>query len=153
MIIKFEEDYSKHYDIASDILRTLPEWFGIESSIVDYCNASRNLPMVVIYSNHKPIGFCTIKIEHAVNCNLNVLGILPEFHGLGYGTKLIEFIETYCKSKGIHFMSVLTLSSKSTNEPYKRTREFYTKCGFKEFMDLDELWDDNNPCILMLKKL
>lgn len=153
MIIKLEENYDKHFDIANNILRALPEWFAYEKPIIDYCNASKNMPMVVIYDSDKPVGFCTIKLDYSVNCNLYVLGLLPEYHRLGYGTKMIEFIESYWKTKDIPYMSVLTLSSKSTNEHYARTRKFYLKCGFIEFMNLDELWDEHNPCLLLTKKL
>lgn len=81
----------------------------------DFYNASKNMPTVVIYDSGKPIGFCTTKLDYPDNCNLYVWGILPEFHNLGWGTQMIAFIENYCKLQDISYMSVLTLSSKSTN--------------------------------------
>ena len=41
--VDFEKDFSKHSQITNDVLRALPEWFGLEDSIVEYCEESAKL--------------------------------------------------------------------------------------------------------------
>ena len=56
--------------------------------------------------------------------------------------------ETGCK-----YIIVKTLSDAVNYEPYSRTREFYNSVGFKPLVTLTEMWDDENPCLIMLKFL
>jgi hypothetical protein len=36
---------------------------------------------------------------------------------------------------------------------YEKTRKFYKKMGFEELITLMEMWDENNPCLIMIKKI
>jgi len=125
----------------------------VEESIVEYVEHSRNLPMVVIEEEGKALGFCTLKPYYSLNLNLYVLGILPEYHRQGLGQQMIEFITRYCRDKGIPYMTVLTLSDQSTDPSYGHTRNFYQKCGFCQLQDFPTLWDEQNPCLMMLKEV
>lgn len=149
--IDFEEDFSKHWQITNDVLRALPEWFGLEDSIAEYCEESVRLPMVVLYLDEKPIGFCSFKTNFDVNCDLYVLGILPLYHHKGLGQQMVAFIEEHCREKRLPYMSVKTLSERHPDEFYARTRKFYEKCGFIAFEEFPELWGAENPCLLMIK--
>ncbi len=51
------------------------------------------------------------------------------------------------------YMIVKTLSEQARSEPSERTRKFYLKVGFEELITLTEMWDENNPCLIMIKKL
>lgn len=48
---------------------------------------------------------------------------------------------------------VKTLSDKVDFEPYARTRAFYEKVGFEPLVILTEMWDEENPCLIMIKHL
>lgn len=109
--------------------------------------------MVVIYKGDNPIGFCVIKINYNINCDLYVLGLLPEYHHKGLGTKMIKFIEDYCRREKIFYMSVKTMSEKSTDKNYAKTRKFYEKCGFASFEEIPDFWGKNCPCLIMIKDL
>lgn len=149
--IRFQEGVDQRKAIAGHILHALPEWFGIENAIVDFCEASANLPMVVIVDGQEPIGFCSLKVHYGVNCDLYVLGILPQYHHKGLGQRMIAFIEEYCREQGIGYLSVKTLSESHPDPFYARTRRFYQKCGFIAFEAFPELWGAENPCLLMIK--
>ncbi|MEE4193668.1 MAG: GNAT family N-acetyltransferase [Anaerolineae bacterium] len=151
--IRFEGDAVTRETIANNILRALPDWFGIEGAIVDYCESSTKLPMVVLYQDEEPIGFCSLKVNYAVNCDLVVLGILPQYHRQGLGERMIFFIEELCREKSIPYMSVKTLSERHPDEYYARTRKFYEKCGFIAFEEIPALWGEENPCLLMIKPI
>jgi ribosomal protein S18 acetylase RimI-like enzyme len=150
---RFLEDANQRKAIADHILHGLPEWFGIEDAIVDFCAASEKLPMVVIVDDEKPIGFCSLKVNYGVNCELYVLGILPQYHHQRLGQRMMAFIEEYCRKQDIRYLSVKTLSESHPDEFYGRTRRFYEKCGFIAFAEFPELWGLENPCLLMIKPL
>jgi predicted lactoylglutathione lyase len=45
------------------------------------------------------------------------------------------------------------LSEKEADKNYEKTRNFYKKMGFEELVTLTEMWDENNPCLIMIKKI
>ena len=145
------DDSAEKGAICDEILRSLPEWFGIEEAIVDYIAESRNLPFAFLRLYGKVIGFCALKIHYSVNCDLYVLGIFREFHRRGVGRRMIEYIETYCRDRSIPYMTVKTLSEKSSDENYRKTRAFYEACGFVAFEEFPTLWGAANPCLYMMK--
>lgn len=128
--IEFAQDFDAHWQVADQILHALPEWFSLKGAIVEYCEESTKLPMVVITTDEQPIGFCSLKVHYGVNCDLYVLGILPQYHHQGLGQRMVAFIEDYCREQGIRFMSVKTLSESHPDTFYAHTRRFYEKCGF-----------------------
>ena len=48
---------------------------------------------------------------------------------------------------------VKTLSDAADYAPYARTRRFYRRMGFEELLTLTEMWDEDNPCLVMVKVL
>ncbi len=51
------------------------------------------------------------------------------------------------------YLTVKTLSSTHPDPDYAETRAFYAAMGFVPLMELPDLWDPGNPCLVMLKKL
>jgi len=51
------------------------------------------------------------------------------------------------------YVMVNTISDTAPDANYAKTRAFYKKIGFKELVTLTEMWDENNPCLIMIKKL
>lgn len=52
-----------------------------------------------------------------------------------------------------NYVLVKTLSDAIDYEPYARTRKFYTSVGFESLITLTEMWDEENPCLIMFKSL
>ncbi|MEN6523457.1 MAG: N-acetyltransferase, partial [Anaerolineaceae bacterium] len=46
-----------------------------------------------------------------------------------------------------------TLDASRCCEEYDRTRAFYEAMGFRPLEVFPELWDKDNPCLLMVKRL
>jgi ribosomal protein S18 acetylase RimI-like enzyme len=151
LVIRFEEVADRKVQICDEILRALPQWFGIEAAIGEYNHNVKNSLFVTATLNNRVIGFCAIVVHHGINADLYVLGIFEEFHGRGIGTKMIEFITAYCRQQGIPYMTVKTLSERHPDEYYNKTRQFYEKCGFQPFEEFPTLWGEANPCLYMLK--
>lgn len=48
---------------------------------------------------------------------------------------------------------VETLSEKAEYAPYEKTRLFYEGVGFEPLITLTDMWDEENPCLIMIKTL
>lgn len=135
------------------ILHELPEWFGIESAIQGYNKGVRENLFITICIGRIPVGFLSI-IEHNEFCSeVYVMGILREFHGKGMGKSLIDFTSEYLKRNNKRFLTVKTLSGSHPDTNYKKTRNFYISSGFYPLEEFKTLWDEENPCLFLIKIL
>jgi hypothetical protein len=66
---------------------------------------------------------------------------------------LYNAAEAYFRQIGCTYVIVKTLSDTAQYEPYERTRRFYLSVGFEELLTLTEMWSEENPCLIMIKKL
>jgi ribosomal protein S18 acetylase RimI-like enzyme len=146
-------DNSKKSEYANIILRKLPEWFGNEKSLQDYINTVKNYPFWAAFDNSNCIGFFSGKIHYNRTGDIYVCGIDPKYHGKGIGTLLYKELEKYCIKNNCEYIIVKTLSELAQCDHYIKTKQFYKKIGFKELITLTEMWDENNPCLIMIKKI
>ena len=136
------------------ILRNLPEWFGNENSLRDYVNKVAKLPFWAAFNESGVcIGFLSVKIHYGRTGEIFVCGVLPEYHKKGIGKKLFSYAEEYFINCGCKYVIVKTLSEIAHYEPYDKTRAFYLSVGFEPLITLTEMWDDENPCLIMIKRL
>lgn len=150
-IRSIEDRYLKS-KITSDILTTLPEWFGIEESINEYILGVKDSLYYLILKDDKYIGFFSIKIVNKVTAELYVNGIVKEYHRKGIGGYSIKYIEDSLRSRGIKILIVKTVGEGLNNIPYKNTRRYYTKVGFLPLEEIVGIWGDI-PCLIMIKSL
>jgi len=135
------------------ILRSLPKWFGIESSVVEYVEKIEQTPTVLAMAGEQPIGFMTIEQHFPSSSELHVLGVLPDWHRKGVGRLLLAEAERHARRTGSRFLQVKTLSPRRSCEHYERTRRWYEAMGFTPLTELLTLWDKDNPCLQMIKVL
>ena len=150
---KFIESPEERSQICNNILRSLPDWFGIESAIVDYVKDVKDMDTWAIFSNDAPVGFISINKHNSVTAEIHVMGIVQSFHRKGIGKQLIALAETALGSRGFKYLSVKTLSESRPNEEYDRTRRFYLAIGFDPIEEFKTLWGEANPCLLLIKSL
>ena len=137
--------------ICNEILRALPDWFGIEESIVDYVKQVRSMPFYSAYKNDNAIGFVTVKMHNRYTAEVCVMGVLSEYHRLGIGKDLIRCCENYCRENEIEFLTVKTLDESRACDEYNKTRLFYLSQDFRPLEVFPLLWDKDNPCLFMAK--
>ncbi|MCR4435991.1 MAG: hypothetical protein QHH06_05880 [Clostridiales bacterium] len=82
-----------------------------------------------------------------------VMGILEQYHRNGIDRKLVSVAEQYIKSNYYKFFMVKTLGESSDYEYYRRTREFYKNVGFYPLEEIKEIWNEENPCLIMVKSI
>ncbi|MGI6669785.1 MAG: GNAT family N-acetyltransferase [Acetivibrionales bacterium] len=152
-IDEIQENNMKSF-YANKILRRLPAWFGNEKALCDYVNRVAELPFwAAVDQDGNCVGFMSVKIHYGTTGDIYVCGVLPEYHGKGIGKKLMNTAEDYFKKNGCKYIIVKTLSEKANYEPYERTRKFYLSVGFEQLITLTEMWDAENPCLIMIKKI
>jgi ribosomal protein S18 acetylase RimI-like enzyme len=135
------------------ILRALPDWFGVEEAIQEYARAIDSLPTFLASRGECVIGFLTVKVHNPYAAELYVMGILPEAHRQGLGRRLVSAAEAFIKEQGIEYFQVKTLGPSRPDPGYANTRAFYQAAGFRPLEEFPLLWDKENPCLLMVKKL
>jgi ribosomal protein S18 acetylase RimI-like enzyme len=136
------------------ILRSLPDWFGIEQAIVDYVRAIDQLPTFLARdSSGQAIGFMSVKQHFPLTAELYVLGILAEHHRRGVGRMLLDAVEAWLGRDGVRLLQVKTLSPARTSAAYDATRRYYEAMGFMPLEEFPTLWGERNPCLMMAKIL
>lgn len=150
-IVKIKDSEEKSR-VCEKILRSLPQWFGIESAILDYIKDVQTMETwVAIDSN--TIGFISLNKHNQQTAEIHAMGLLPEFHGKKIGSKLIRVAEESLHSQGFKFLTVKTLSESRPDVNYDKTRKFYLRCGFTPLEEFKALWGEHNPCLMMVKTL
>lgn len=150
-IVKIENKTEKSR-ICETVLRSLPQWFGIESAILDYIkDVQRMETWAAIESD--AVGFLSLNKHNQRTAEIHVMGILPEYQGKKIGTDLVRMAVESLVSQGFQFLTVKTLSESRPDENYDQTRHFYLRSGFTPIEEFKTLWGEHNPCLMMLKSI
>jgi GNAT superfamily N-acetyltransferase len=139
--------------ICLDVLKALPEWFGLPQAITDYARAVEELPMFGFDVAGEIVGFLLLKVHTPVAAEAYVLGVKKPWQGQGAGKRLFEAAETRCREAGMRYLTVKTLAASHPDTFYARTRKFYEVIGFLPLEIFPTLWNPNNPCLLIIKPL
>jgi hypothetical protein len=57
------------------------------------------------------------------------------------------------KNQGVENLQVKTLSPSRSDENYAKTRAFYQAMGFTPLEEFPQIWDENNPCLILIMRL
>ncbi len=136
------------------VLESLPDWFGNPEGVEEYCAEVRALPLwAALEEGGAPLGILGGAIHYGRTGDIVVMGVKPGRHRQGVGRALYEAAEDYFIRQGCGYVMVKTLSDLVDFPPYESTRRFYRGMGFAPLVTLREMWDEENPCLIMLKKL
>jgi GNAT superfamily N-acetyltransferase len=131
------------------ILRALPQWFGIESAIVEYGRDLADLDGFVALDDKDLVGFVGLKRYGEESLEINVIGVVPGYRGTGVGTLLLNRVQTELDD-AVRLLHMKTLAPSHPDPNYEETRAFWKAKGFVA-MDAHGLWGDENPCLVMVK--
>jgi len=135
------------------ILRLLPEWFSVEKDILDYEREIEHLPTFLAKKDGSVLGFLSLKQHTAYSTEILVMAVHPDAHRSGIGRALVESANSYVRRLGIEYMQVKTLGPSNPDPGYSRTRTFYEALGFRPLEEFMQIWDENNPCLVMVKRM
>lgn len=139
--------------VCEPILRALPEWFGIEESIAGYVRDVASLPTFIACTAGHVTGFLTIKHHHAHVSEIHVMGVDPAFHRKGIGSRLVVRAVEHLLKRGTEYLLVKTLGPSRPDRHYAITRAFYEAMGFAPLEEMQNYWNHDNPCLLMIRVL
>jgi len=153
MDFKIEGPLLKQSSICVPILRTLPDWFGIEEAILDYEREIEHLPTFLAKADGSVLGFLSLKQHNPFSAEIYVMAVHPSAHRGGIGRALVVAAEVHARGLGVEYMQVKTLGSSRPDENYAKTRTFYEALGFRSLEEFKQIWDENNPCLVMVKRM
>jgi ribosomal protein S18 acetylase RimI-like enzyme len=142
------------------LLRMLPEWFGIESSVVEYVESARKLPTYLAWpaagsANREelyPVGALLAARHFPCSAEIHLMAVDPAVHRRGAGRAMVAALEADLVADGAEFLEVKTLGPSHPDSGYELTRRFYVSVGFRPLEEIHGLWPDN-PCLVMIKSL
>ena len=140
-------------EICDEILRALPDWFGIEQAIRNYAKAVVDFPMFISEADGRVAGFLSLETHNPYTTEIHVMAVKQEFHRGGHGRALVAMAEKYSQAQRAEYLMVKTVGPSGKSTEYDRTREFYENTGFRPLQELKTLWDEHNPCLIMIKRL
>ena len=81
------------------------------------------------------------------------MGILPQYHSKCIEKLLIKELENYLKNEGVKILQVKTVSADRECRAYAKTRAFYKAVGFFPLEVFPNLWNEANPCLILVKQI
>lgn len=121
----------------------LKEWFtpeGLKNIEVDFNMNS----VIVAIDKSKVVGFLCYT-SYSGRMLLLWMAVSKDHQRKGIGKKLLSYLKDLSKKLKFHSIEVETLPDEDSYEPYKQTRNFYYKNGFKRVLYKKariEGWDD-----------
>ncbi len=137
---------------CEEILRALPDWFGIESALVEYVRDARALPTWIARRDGQPVGFVTVRMHNPHSAEIHCVAVRPEHHRAGIGRAMVRLVEEHVRARGARLLQIKTLGPSRPDEHYERTRLFYEAMGFIPLEEMKNLWP-GNPCLILVKPL
>jgi GNAT superfamily N-acetyltransferase len=135
------------------VLRSLPDWFGIEESLLEYVADTERLPTFVTTESERVVGFATLRRHFEQSWELHCIAIAADHRGRGLGRALLGACEPWLIERGARFLLVKIIAATSMDPNYAQTRVFYERLGFVPLEVFPTLWSPRNPCLQMVKCL
>ena len=143
-------------DNVERLLRMLPTWFGIESSVVEYVQAARSMPAYLAWPAHRqearPSGILLAVRHYPRSAEIYLMAVDPSWHRSGAGRALVDALESDLIADGVEFLQVKTQGPARPDAGYERTRRFYAGVGFQPLEEIHGFWGEL-PCLIMIKSL
>ena len=137
--------------VVAEVLKDLPEWFGIPESTQVYIEGATTLQVWVAYQESDLTGFVSLSYSSEDCAEIDCLGVKKGHQGRGIGSQLLANLESEA-GKQVDYLQVKTVAEGS-NKDYDRTNVFYRSLGFKKLEIFPQLWDLKNSCQILIKKI
>jgi GNAT superfamily N-acetyltransferase len=108
-------------------------------------------PTVVAALGHRDVGLATVVTHNPYSAEVAVMAVVPDCHRLGVGTAMLRLVEQAVAERGVEFLQVKTRGPSRPDEGYEKTRAFYFAYGFRPLEEFPDLWDPENPALVMVK--
>ena len=137
--------------VVAEVLKDLPEWFGIPESTQAYIEGATTQQVWAAYQESDLTGFVSLSYSSEDCAEIDCLGVKKSYQGRKIGSQLLADLESEARKK-VDYLQVKTVAEGS-NKDYDRTNVFYRSLGFKKLEIFPQLWGSQNPCQILIKKL
>jgi len=135
------------------VLRSLPRWFGIEESLVEYAQATERFPTFVAKEQGKVVGFITLRRHFDESWEVHCIAVEAELRCKQIGKALHLHAENWLIDQGVRVVQVKTLAPGHPSEAYAETRAFYRRIGYVPLEEFPNLWAPHLPVLQLVKVL
>jgi GNAT superfamily N-acetyltransferase len=135
------------------VLRSLPQWFGIERALLMYVADSATRPTLAVEIADELVGFLTLTRHFALSWEVHCMAVVAPRRNGGIGSYLLHHAERYVRQQGGRFLQVKTVAETSDCAAYAQTRRFHEARGFTPLEVFPTLWDPRNPALQLVKVL
>jgi GNAT superfamily N-acetyltransferase len=141
-------------DAVRRILESLPDWFGDPEAIDNYVTAAGDLQFVsrVAVDGGDVVGVSLTRRHFRESAELHLIAADPAAQGRGTGRALLDQASADLRGDGCKMLSVHTVGPSFDNEPYARTRAFYSAMGFSPLEEHNNL-DWHGPTLIMVRQI
>jgi N-acetylglutamate synthase-like GNAT family acetyltransferase len=139
--------------VCVPLIRALSDWFGLEDAILNYEKEIENLPTFLARAEGQILGFLALKRHSPYSAEILVMAVRQDAQRGGVGRALAAAAEAHARGLGIEYLQVKTLGPSNPDPGYAKTRAFYEALGFRPLEELKQIWDENNPCLILVKRL
>lgn len=153
MTVKISGPEKSDVEGCEQVLRALPDYFGIEDALVQYLKDIKTQPTFHAYLDGRLVGFLTITRHTAGSAEIHLMGVFPKEHRKGIGSALVGAAGHFLIQDGVVLFEVKTLGEAHPDENYKRTRAFYRAQGFLPLEEISDFWGKGLPTLFMVKPL
>ena len=136
---------------GAGVVKELPEWVGIPESTQAYIEGAKELQVWAAYQESELTGFVSLSYSSEECAEIDCLGVKKAYQGRGIGSQLLATLEREA-GKQVDYLQVKTVAEGS-NKDYDLTDVFYRSVGFKKLEIFPQLWDSQNPCQILIKKI
>ncbi len=137
---------------AERILRTLPQWFGIEEALLQYAADASRFPTFTA-SKEDPVAFLTLREHFPGSWEVHCVAVQASHRGLGIGRRLHQEAEYWLQQQGARILQVKTLAPEHPSPEYAETRRFYEAMGYVPLEVFPTLWGPKLPVLQLVKSL
>ena len=135
------------------VLRSLPQWFGIEEALLMYADDTLRLPTFAALEGDEIAGFVSLMEHFPQAWEIHCMAVRAASRNAGIGRALVEHVEAWLTAKQVTLLQVKTVAATSPSPAYAQTREFYLRLGFQPVEVFPLLWSPRNPCLQLIKFL
>jgi len=135
------------------VLRTLPRWFDIEDSLLEYARNTEHLPTFAVNGAQGLVGFMSVQQHFESSWEVHCIAIAMHHRGQGLGKELHRHAEDWLVSKGASILQVKTLDTSHPSPEYAETRKFYQALSYQAVEVFPTLWGEGLPVLQLVKWL
>ncbi|MFY7916226.1 MAG: GNAT family N-acetyltransferase [Rubrivivax sp.] len=134
------------------ILRSLPQWFGIEASLQEYLADSRRFHTFLAEAP-EPIGFLTSRQHFPGSWQVHCVALHAAHRGQGVVHHMRRAVERWLLGQSAQVLQVKRLAAEHPSPEYAETRRFYEAMGYAPLEVSPTLRGPRLPVLQLVKRL